>query len=757
MQDIQQPEHSEGRRALRHVRVLVLGLSALSLTCHANADPPSAAPVASTAGAERAVEPSVDRGPFFPERARPSHAEARALLESSASAALAALEGQSDEEACWLRAQAERALDHPDARLAALDDVIALDGPLAPWARLEVAIAVPDRAASILAPLASLDWPGRSDARLASALAAEDDLDPLTAFVADVPRSSRARRALADRLASAESVEARELALSHYRQLEAAGASREIEERIDAVLASLPRARREALDAASLEDRLARAEVIAASHRHEDGEAAFAAVVRAARGDEAHVIRCQAELGVGRARYRRRARSEAIETLDGMAARCRDVPDAGAWGRYFAAKSYANLDERAESVARWDALATEYPDHSLADDARVEAARLLMRMGDLAGARERLSLAIALAGDLRGEARFVLAWILRSQGHYSEALTELDASLAEGPGEAAEDLRGRAAYWRGELLSSVGHSDEAVSAWADLANADPLSYYAQQARARVAVIDATRLTELRGTAGFEVHPEVTSGPALDRAFALLRVGESARAIDELEALGALSDDASTETLWWVAALFDRSGAHHRAVELTRRRLQHSLATASGDARFGALVDIAYPRAYGPLITGAAGTEAIPASLVFAIAREESSFEPRAVSGAHAYGMLQIIRSTARPIAARLGLPSDVHALARPEVSVRIGAHYLSNLSRRYESNPSVVPAAYNAGQGAVDRWLSLNGALPLDAWIEEIPYGETRRYTRRVLMTQGIYEWRTSGSFPVLPSRLPRR
>jgi soluble lytic murein transglycosylase len=753
MNEIQQSDHSAGRRSTGYVRVLVLGLSALTLTCHANADPPSVAS-APTAGAER--EPSVDRGPFSPERARPLHAEARALLESSPSAALAALEGLSDEEASWLRAEAEQALDHDDARIAALEAVIAFEGPLAPWARLELAAAAPARAAEVLAPLAGLDWAGRSDARLALALA-DVDLQPLTTFVADEPRSSRARRALADRLADAEAVEAREVALSHYRYLEAAGASREIEARIETILASLPRERREALDAASLEDRLARAEVIAASHRHEDGEAAFAAVVRAARGDDAHSIRCRAELGVGRARYRRRARREAIETLDAMADRCRDVPEAGAWGRYFAAKSYANLDERHDSVARWDALATEYPDHSLADDARVEAARMLMRMGDLDGARDRLALAIALAGDLRGEARFVLAWILRSRGHFSEALAELDASLAEGPGESAEDLRGRAAYWRGEVLTSLGHSDDALTAWADLANGDPLAYYAQQARARVAAIDGARLADLRGTADFEVHPDVTSGPALDRALALLRVGESARAISELEAIGALSDDASSETLWWVAALFDRSGAHHRAVELTRRRLQRSLATASSDARFGALVDIAYPRAYGPLITGAAGTESIPASLVFAIAREESSFEPRAVSGAHAYGMLQIIRSTARPIATRLGLPSDVHALARPDVSVRIGAHYLSNLSRRYESNPSVVPAAYNAGQGAVDRWLTQNGSLPLDAWIEEIPYGETRRYTRRVLMSQGIYEWRTTGSFPALPSVLPRR
>lgn len=737
-----------------------LGLAALSVTCHASADPPSLPATAIEAGSE-----SVALAPLDVERARPLAAERAALaaLEAGDEArALTELTSVEREEAAWLRARAYEALDRDDEHIAALTEVIAHDGALAPWARLELALLAPTRAEELLGPLAELAWAGDGEARLAIALSQAEggDLTALTGYVADQPTSNRAVRALADRLAASDDAAARELALEHYRTLDGRAPSSELARLIDETLASLPSERREAREVQPLALALARAETIAAMHRHAEGEAAFAVVARAARGEALHPIWCQAQLGVGRAHYRERERREAIEVLDEVAERCTDVPDAGAWARYFAGKSFANLDERAESVVRWDALAAEYPEHRLADDARVEAARLLIRMGDVEGARVRLSAVTAMTtpADMRGEARFVRTWMERAAGDLEAALREIEASLAEGPEEDAEDERGRAAYWRAMLLSELGRPTEALDAWVSLANADPLSYYGQQARARVMAEDASRLVSLTsGPTTLTLTPELTPSPAIDRALALLRVGESARAVRELEALGVLRDDAPTETLWWVAALFDRAGAHHRAVELTRRRLQGSLARGAGDPRFASLVDIAYPRAYAELIDGAAGTEGIPSSLVFAIAREESSFEPRAVSIAHAYGMLQIIRPTARGIAERLGLPSDVRSLARPDVSVRIGARYLSDLTRRYASNPSVVPAAYNAGQGAVDRWLRLHGSLELDAWIEEIPFGETRRYTRRVLMSQGIYEWRIGGAFPTRPRALPRR
>jgi soluble lytic murein transglycosylase len=68
-----------------------------------------------------------------------------------------------------------------------------------------------------------------------------------------------------------------------------------------------------------------------------------------------------------------------------------------------------------------------------------------------------------------------------------------------------------------------------------------------------------------------------------------------------------------------------------------------------------------------------------------------------------------------------------------------------------------VPAAYNAGQGALDRWLRERGELPLDEFVERIPYDETRRYTRRVLQTWGVYAWLDEGRLLELAMALPQR
>ena len=146
-----------------------------------------------------------------------------------------------------------------------------------------------------------------------------------------------------------------------------------------------------------------------------------------------------------------------------------------------------------------------------------------------------------------------------------------------------------------------------------------------------------------------------------------------------------------------------------------------------------------------------------ASLVRAVAREESSFDPDAVSVAHAYGLLQLIRPTAQRYARPLGLASDPAALCTPAVNVRIGARYMGALRRRYDGHAAFIPAAYNAGEGNVDRWLRERAERPFDEWVEEIPYGETRGYTRRVLQSWIVYAFLDRGELPELPSTLPRR
>ncbi len=241
---------------------------------------------------------------------------------------------------------------------------------------------------------------------------------------------------------------------------------------------------------------------------------------------------------------------------------------------------------------------------------------------------------------------------------------------------------------------------------------------------------------------------------MKRALALYRVAEPGLAHRELGHLGAFGSASDPTFLWLVAAVLHAAGDHPRASRLARTRLR-SFAETAPTGRGRALWRIAYPRAFEPLIEEVAEDAEVPASFVRAVAREESAFNPSAVSVAHAYGLIQLIRPTAQRFARELGLPATPQALKRPEINLPIGTRFISFLWSHYETNPAVVPSAYNAGEGAADRWLRARPDLSLDEWIEEIPYDETRRYTRRVLQSYGIYCWLDRRELPPLTPTLP--
>jgi soluble lytic murein transglycosylase len=126
-------------------------------------------------------------------------------------------------------------------------------------------------------------------------------------------------------------------------------------------------------------------------------------------------------------------------------------------------------------------------------------------------------------------------------------------------------------------------------------------------------------------------------------------------------------------------------------------------------------------------------------LLVAIVRQESTFDPQALSPAGARGLAQLLPGTAAFTARGLDVSFDTEWITVPDLNLHLGAAHLAELLRRYDGRIEPAVAAYNAGTRPVQRWLNRPGAEDPDRFIESIPYQETRGYVRSVLRNRDLY------------------
>jgi soluble lytic murein transglycosylase len=140
------------------------------------------------------------------------------------------------------------------------------------------------------------------------------------------------------------------------------------------------------------------------------------------------------------------------------------------------------------------------------------------------------------------------------------------------------------------------------------------------------------------------------------------------------------------------------------------------------------------------------------AMVYAITRQESAFNPKALSTAGARGLMQLRPATAKRTAKRFGVAFDVDRLtADPAYNAKIGAAHLGELMEDWRGNHILAFASYNAGGGNVSKWIKAYGdprhpnVDPID-WVERIPFSETRNYVQRVMENLHVYRHRLEGT-----------
>lgn len=480
-----------------------------------------------------------------------------------------------------------------------------------------------------------------------------------------------------------------------------------------------------------------RAEALIELDRVDEG---LAVLPRSRAGNLPDDDACRAQTVAGKAYRRQRQYAKAIKTLKAVVKVCDNpglLPDA-----LFALADAQSIGEPKGAVVTADLLAKRFPQHPYADDALFLSAQLV-KHADPVGATERLAAISQRYGDSNAapEALFQLFLTYRHQQQPDRALEALEGVLAR---VHAGELRQRARYWRARTLEA-NRRLEAELELERLGDEHAGTFHGLLARARLMELNPERAHDLAerlaeraksssspssGTEGLEFNAHVAAGAELLRlglpgASAELAAG--ARELPELEQSHLIQLMAEAKP----------SG------EL--RQVISGLSRASG---LGVLTQStlplwksAYPASYREMIVHSAERTGVDGLLMRALVRQESQFHAEARSPVGAMGLAQVMPATAREVAGRYGLGEvSEQSLFSPAKNLQIGALYLRELLRQFDNEPILAVASYNAGPGAVRRWIKGGRfAGEWDAWAEDIPIAETREYVKRVLGGYAAY------------------
>jgi soluble lytic murein transglycosylase-like protein len=192
---------------------------------------------------------------------------------------------------------------------------------------------------------------------------------------------------------------------------------------------------------------------------------------------------------------------------------------------------------------------------------------------------------------------------------------------------------------------------------------------------------------------------------------------------------------------WVAfaELYKRLGAYNRAYQVYDYIDNKFFGERSGlDKPF--LLKESYPLYYDNFITSYSDKHNIDKNLILALIRQESGYNRLAHSWANAYGLMQIIPSTAEQLAGELRLDYSIpERLFDAEMNINMGTYYLRKLLDRYEQRIEFALAAYNAGPHRVQRWRNIMPSDDIDFFVENIEFSQTRNYVRLVMRNYWIY------------------
>ena len=326
------------------------------------------------------------------------------------------------------------------------------------------------------------------------------------------------------------------------------------------------------------------------------------------------------------------------------------------------------------------------------------------------------------------EAEFTAGWI--ALRFLTDPATAAQHFARIGVGSVNPTALARAGYWQGRAAEAAGRSQDARNAYAAAAG-QSTSYYGQLARAKLGLPQI----ELNGA-------PAARGRGIER-LEIVRAVQLLFELDEREIaipiFADMGENGDPDALVGLGELASRNGDARGMLLLGKAALNRGLPF---DFYAYPVTGIPPFKSIGPNVEQ---------SIVFAIARQESAFNPNDVSPANAYGLMQVTPDAGRYVCKRYGASFDLGRLKNdPVYNAALGAAELGGLIEDYRGSYIMTFAAYNAGRGSVKKWIERYGDPrdpKVDAvdWVEQIPFSETRNYVQRIMENLQVYRARFGG------------
>jgi soluble lytic murein transglycosylase len=359
-------------------------------------------------------------------------------------------------------------------------------------------------------------------------------------------------------------------------------------------------------------------------------------------------------------------------------------------------------------------------------------------------------------------AQFYLAW----QAHDSKNFAESSRLLTEHLANYADrntDFRGKAAYWAARDSERSGKLAEARAIYQGLQARYDANWYGYLAKQRLDTMNRNGNVPRkdfpadssvgRAVANLQTVSvaEETAGPNEDERIAkadqLSIIGTDDWALEEL-GVASVAAPASPRVNLAIARIYRARNDNVQALNILKRSYPDYSQMKPEELRRDEW-DIFYPLAYWDIISQESRARSLDPYQVAGLIRQESVFNPRAVSSARAYGLMQVVVPTGVLTAKKYGVDRSVtmDSLFEPRLNIQLGTAFLRDQIDKY-GRIEYVAAAYNAGPGRVVQWRA-SLPLELDEWAEAVPFRETRLYiqgvVRNTLQYKRLYD--ESGQF----------